>query len=99
MEGKGINDRPTEDEMKESKLLPCPFCGGEASLGTVTYDKRSEIVRLNKQQTFYGVNCIECGATTFGIIGSKTEEEAKQRWNTRVNFRHVSARSEGEKDE
>lgn len=71
--------------MKKDKLLPCPFCGGEASMGTVTYDKKSEVARLNKQQTFYGVNCIECGANTLGVIGSKTEEEAVNRWNRRGN--------------
>jgi Lar family restriction alleviation protein len=66
------------------KLKPCPFCGGEAAMGSIKYGSGSEIPRLNGQSTFYGANCIVCGATTMGLVGAKTEDSAADRWNRRV---------------
>jgi len=68
----------------ERKILDCPFCGGEAAVNeTTTYNK--DTIRLNGQDTFYGVNCIHCGANNNGILGYKTEEEAIGNWNKRAN--------------
>jgi len=65
-------------------LLPCPFCGGEGSFLTVKYHKQSDIVRLNEQSVFFGVNCILCGTNTLGLIGSRTYDDAAKKWNRRV---------------
>lgn len=67
-----------------SALLPCPFCGGQASTGTIKYHTRSDIVRLNGQHIFHFANCIECGANNQGLIGHKTKEVARLKWNSRL---------------
>jgi Lar family restriction alleviation protein len=56
--------------MGETKLKPCPFCGGEA------------IMRDNKLGcTIWIVGCRKCGADA----GFRTDkEEAIKAWNTRV---------------
>ena len=55
----------------ENKLLPCPFCGGEAET----------------QNTYaigvWEVFCIVCGAHTGYHPGGCTEAEAIEAWNTR----------------
>ena len=65
-------------------LLPCPFCGGEASLGVVKYSDKSDVAQLNGQSAFHFVNCIVCGATSRGILGAKDQREAAERWNRRA---------------
>ena len=64
------------------ELLPCPFCGGEAAANTMRTSCK-DIIRLNGQDEFYGVSCASCGANSRGIIGSKTQKEANEKWNTR----------------
>ena len=57
---------------EESMLLPCPFCGGDASLGSgVGY-------------TF--VNCPDCGISnnTIADMTKFKREHAIDHWNTRV---------------
>lgn len=55
----------------ETKLLPCPFCGGEA--------------RMLKQTTFnvllYGTKCNKCGAEAAVEL---TEAMAVESWNRRA---------------
>lgn len=68
----------------EITLLPCPFCGGEAYLNTHCYNAKSDIAILNKQRIFYGVNCIKCGADITGLVGCKNDEDAINKWNTRI---------------
>lgn len=68
----------------KSKLKPCPFCGGEASVNITKYHAESDVAKLNGQASFYGVNCVSCGADTRGLVGSKTEEEAIRAWNRRA---------------
>lgn len=57
----------------ETKLLPCPFCGGEAET----------------QNTYaigvWEVFCIVCGAHTGYPPGGCTEAEAIEAWNRRAN--------------
>jgi len=67
----------------EKILLPCPFCGGKASLNTTRYAKDSDIARLNKRTVFYGVNCISCGTDSTGLVGSRSQAEAMKKWNKR----------------
>jgi len=57
--------------MTEQKLLPCPFCGGEATIFPYTD-------RLGIKQ--YRGGCFDCGET---ISLNNTTEEAVRRWNTR----------------
>lgn len=55
---------------RTTELLPCPFCGGEAS-------KRLFYVAR------YGVYCDECDARVGGLFN--TEAEAIAAWNTRAD--------------
>jgi len=58
--------------MSETKLKPCPFCGGEPRI----------IKGLVAGVTM--IVCTKCRATvSFG--GSEREEDAKKAWNRRVN--------------
>jgi hypothetical protein len=68
------------------ELLPCPFCGGEASsAGSVKYDDKHEAwfadgTRIT--EAFF-CNCMVCGATNRGLCGFQTREEAIAAWNRR----------------
>jgi Lar family restriction alleviation protein len=71
------------------KLLPCPFCGGEASAdGHIRYSEPLIDTwwpgDIPITEAFY-VNCIKCGAVSrSGIVnGYQTRAEAIKRWNTR----------------
>lgn len=64
-------------------LAACPFCGGEAAHNTMRTSDR-ETIRLNGQDTFYGVNCIHCGTNNRGLLGYLTPDEATAHWNKRV---------------
>lgn len=59
------------------ELLPCPFCGGKASIGmqTVSSDGTDE--------TTYFANCMRCPAKTKGWEGSADEITAIEIWNRR----------------
>lgn len=63
-------------------LQPCPFCGGQASHNTIR-TSCADTIRLNGQDTFYGINCIQCGANNRGLLGHKSPEQAAERWNAR----------------
>lgn len=57
-------------------LLPCPFCGGEASIfGPVGWYREYGI--SHSCRVFYG------GSGDF-TIGGRTREEAAKAWNTRA---------------
>lgn len=70
-----------------SDLLPCPFCGGEASAeGVTTYNKHHQAWWEDGTQVLraYFVNCIKCGVTNQGLLGGRqTRVEAIAAWNTR----------------
>ena len=68
--------------MAEVILKQCPFCGGTAKL------MRGDILDMTVEFTVRYVGCGSC--LVQGPI-SKTDDEATQRWNTRV---HNGARSE-----
>ena len=82
--------------MSEIKLLPCPFCGGEA----VIYHQSSKYT--NRDGNF--VHCMECGCRTklFECYGNttKTHEDTKQEaieaWNTRKPMEQIVERLEEE---
>jgi len=72
------------------ELKPCPFCGGEAAVGTTTYSKYSDFSQKNGVTTLYFVNCINekldgCGGNNKGLVGGfVTEQKAMESWNTRT---------------
>lgn len=67
-------------------LLPCPFCGGEASPdGRVRYHEKHEAWFADGsrvQEAFY-VNCMKCSVSNKGMLGHQTRELAIAAWNTR----------------
>lgn len=65
-------------------LLPCPFCGGECSTGTVKYADKTVEEQGWEQDTFYFANCMQCGAKNTGLVGHDTREAAITAWNRRV---------------
>ena len=71
--------------MKKSKLMSCPFCGGEASIyhgdSTDGYIKNTDYVLAF---------CGWCGAS---IRGNK-EDEVIKKWNTRSNPWHTGKPTE-----
>lgn len=59
-----------------SELKPCPFCGGEAAVGS----------GLSNDEEYYFVNCADCLAATNHLIcecAPKTKKEAAGKWNQR----------------
>ena len=56
--------------MSEIKLKPCPFCGGEAELGTFS---------TNSDDKFL-VECSNCGVATLLYYDT---EKATEAWNRR----------------
>ena len=69
--------------MSEKKPKPCPFCGGEANVGSVKYSDNCEEVKLNNRNTGYFVQCIQCSANMQFGISYETKEEAIAKWNKR----------------
>ena len=74
---------------RDDALLPCPFCGGEASdtglriwskaLPETHWDDGSEITKA------YFCNCTSCSVTNIvGSVGYRTKAEAIAAWNTRA---------------
>ena len=76
--------------MSEIKLLPCPFCGGEAKTGYAIND-------YNR----WGVICTNCEACVEvaewkGV--ADTEENAIRAWNTRKPIQEIMERLEERKN-
>jgi len=74
--------------MSDKALLPCPFCGSEASdSGMTTYSQPQDCWWEDGTpvtRAFF-VNCLKCFATTQGLMGGQqTQEKAIAAWNTRV---------------
>jgi hypothetical protein len=77
-------------------LLPCPFCGGEAHIGTVTYSRPLEDVTWDDGspvlKAYYG-HCAVCAVGhRNGIAGGyPTEQAAFAAWNRRAGQAHADA--------
>ena len=69
--------------MSEIKLLPCPFCGGEAKF------------EINREMggTQYQVLCTKC-PTTVGRYWFWKKEDAINSWNTRKPMQDIVERLE-----
>ena len=84
--------------MSEIKLLPCPFCGGEAEF--VRDTERKDIFQSSD---YVYVRCKECHAQTSKIYYSaefhKLDEEyvlVEKAWNTRKPMQEIVERLEEE---
>lgn len=64
-------------------LKSCPFCNGEAHIGTVKYSDNCDEVKLNNRNTGYFGQCIQCSATMQQGLSYETEEIATKKWNRR----------------
>ena len=71
--------------MESNKLLPCPFCGGEAGM---------DADKIGKGKELYYVYCKNDCITQYGYSYSK--EEAIQSWNTRKPMERIVERVEEE---
>ena len=73
----------------QNKLLPCPFCGGEAHL--------TEFIGLDKKMNYY----VECGSVVCGVYPETTlfdtQEEAIEQWNTRKPMERIVEQLEDKK--
>ena len=65
--------------MSDKKLLPCPFCGGEAEMSLLLGN--------------YGVTCNHCMGAIFPGRGM-TQEDAIDYWNTRKPIERILERME-----
>lgn len=63
------------------KLLPCPFCGGEAETDEEHTDNGGVEVYYREYHT-YIVKCKECGARIVNCWGGM--EQVIRQWNSRV---------------
>ena len=66
----------------QNKLLPCPFCGGEAE---VNYNESTSLI------PFFIVLCRECGCKQSGSI---SKEAVINAWNTRKPMERIVERLE-----
>ena len=73
--------------MSEIKLLPCPFCGGEAF---ISCDTEAPIDTVGRMWA-YTVVCASCCARS-GLCYSV--EMAKKAWNTRKPMQEIMERLE-----
>lgn len=64
----------------EMKLLPCPFCGGEAEIEHIHDDNGCPEVYY-REWDFYIVKCKNCGVSTTYYSNNKV---AADHWNSRV---------------
>lgn len=78
-----VSVEPVVMQKTADELLPCPFCGGEASIGTTRIsDKRT--AELNERTNGFFINCKICGANNNCLhLGYATKEIAQHYWNTR----------------
>lgn len=77
--------------MSEIKLLPCPFCGGEARLMSVVDDGEGCINyedELDMNHSF--VHCYNCDMDF--IPHTETAREVLEEWNTRKPMERIASR-------
>lgn len=64
------------------QLLPCPFCGGEATFGFVAHTDREDDPNAGGEF----VDCSQCQASTALVFPLKgdVKRELAERWNRRI---------------
>lgn len=75
--------RPGQEEEEEEvsvKLLPCPFCGGEAKFVKTS----DEIVPGRVELVAWNVRCSRCFASPLPNNYEGSKEAAAERWNRRA---------------
>ena len=70
--------------MSEIKLLPCPFCGGEAIIQVIS-SHTHEITKWLPDYNGEAIVECKCGCS----IMRDTEEEAIKAWNTRKPIENI----------
>jgi hypothetical protein len=78
---RGIHE--LQEKIRERGHKPCPFCGGEGHIATVTYHGSTIREQQLSQDKFYYVSCVLCGANTRGTIGQANEDKAWAKWDKR----------------
>lgn len=74
--------------MSEIKLLPCPFCGGEAKI-------RSRKSIYNSERTLWSIWCVGCGVGRGDIFAEFYDKEnAIDWWNTRKPMQEIKNKLE-----
>ena len=58
------------------KLLPCPFCGGEAS-------------PMDYGESSFTIQCIDCGSNAGDFQSGIEENLAIEQWNTRFENKEI----------
>ena len=71
--------------MSDIKLLPCPFCGGEA-----IQEAGERAVWYDEYEYFECVHCTNCKAS----VEAETVEEAVTKWNARKPMERIIERLE-----
>ena len=74
--------------MSEIKLLPCPFCGGEAKIESIS-NSIGDILLVG-----YKVKCTQCYASTLPNNYTGDKQEAIKRWNTRKPMERIAEQIE-----
>lgn len=96
MSDKKASDKKASEHKTSDKLLPCPFCGGEAELYSyeaerVIYDSDTLGYVDTEYFTKYGVSCTGCNCL---MAEYKSEEQAIAAWNTRKPMGRILERLE-----
>ena len=66
----------------KNKLLPCPFCGGEARVRDCTSEEQYTIVNGQMHKM--------CGCSRYCVeMFGETEDEAIEKWNTRKPMERI----------
>lgn len=91
MSDKKASDKKASEHKTSDKLLPCPFCGGEAELYSyeaerVIYDSDTLGYVDTEYFTKYGVSCTGCNCL---MAEYKSEEHATAEWNTRKPMERI----------
>ena len=60
------------------ELKPCPFCGGEAAIGS------GEEVRTMRPELYYYIQCQKCRAVGWSYP-FKSAEQGIEQWNRRYD--------------